>query len=94
MSDDILGEEALKGGGNASTAAASALSNLVDRIENLEHEKKQIAEDLKAVYEEAKEGGFDTKIIRKVIAIRKRDFDAVKSEMDTLDFYMRALGMI
>lgn len=71
---------------------AAELKNLVERIERLEEEKKAIAEDVKEVFAEAKATGFDTKILKKVIALRKVD-PAVREETRSLiDTYMAALG--
>jgi uncharacterized protein (UPF0335 family) len=74
--------------------AAGQLRAFVDRIERLEEEKKALAGDIKEVYAEAKGNGFDTKILRKVISIRKLE-DAERQEQESLlDLYMAALGMI
>ncbi len=73
--------------------AAGQLRSLVERIERLEEEKKALAGDIKEVYAEAKGHGFDTKIMRKVISIRKLE-DAERQEQESLlDLYMAALGM-
>lgn len=72
--------------------AEGQLKSLVQRIERLEEEKKALAGDIKEVYAEAKSQGFDTKILRKVIALRKRD-TAERAEEDALiDLYLGALG--
>lgn len=71
---------------------AAELKRLVERIERLEDEKAQIADDIKNVYAEGKATGFDVKILRKVIALRKVD-PAVREETRSLiDTYMHALG--
>jgi uncharacterized protein (UPF0335 family) len=67
---------------------------LVERIEKLEEEKAVIAEDIKEVYAEAKGNGFDPKIIKKVIALRKQDAQKLKEEQALLATYMDALGML
>ena len=70
------------------------LKALIERIEHLEAEKAAIAADVKEVYAEAKGTGFDPKIIKKVIAIRKRtDFD-VTEEQALIDIYLGSLGML
>lgn len=70
------------------------LRQYIERIERLEEEKKVIAEDMKEVFGEAKANGFDVKIMRKIISIRKLDA-ADREEQDALiDLYMQALGMI
>lgn len=67
---------------------------LVERIEKLEEEKAAIAEDIKEVYAEAKGNGFDPKIIKKVIALRKQDAAKIKEEQALIATYMDALGML
>ena len=79
---------------NESTFARERLRQLVDRIERLEEEKKTIAEDIKEVYAEAKALGFDTKVLRKVIAMRRKDPQEREEEEAMLALYMQALGML
>ena len=67
---------------------------LVERIEKLEEEKATIANDIKEVYLEAKSGGFDTKIIKKIITLRKQDATKRAEEQILLSVYMDALGML
>jgi uncharacterized protein (UPF0335 family) len=74
--------------------AHGQLKSLVERIERLEEEKKTIAADIKEVYGEAKANGFDTKILRKVVSIRKKDRQEHEEEEAMLDLYLQALGMI
>jgi uncharacterized protein (UPF0335 family) len=74
--------------------AQGQLKSLVERIERLEEEKKTIAGDIKEVYAEAKANGFDTKILRKLITIRKKDRNEREEEEAILDLYMSALGML
>jgi uncharacterized protein (UPF0335 family) len=70
------------------------LKALIERIEHLEAEKATIATDIKDVYAEAKGTGFDPKIIKKVIAIRKRSSHEVTEEQALIDTYMSAVGML
>jgi uncharacterized protein (UPF0335 family) len=70
------------------------LKSLVERVERLEEEKKAIAADIKEVYAEAKANGFDVKILRKVIAIRKKDAAQRAEEEALVETYMAALGML
>lgn len=70
------------------------LKALVERIERLEAEKAALAGDLKDVYAEAKGQGFDTKILRKVVALRKKDHAARQEEAALTDMYLEALGML
>jgi uncharacterized protein (UPF0335 family) len=69
------------------------LRAFVERIERLEEEKKALADDIKDVYAEAKGNGFDAKVIRKVVSIRKQDRDKRLEEETILDLYLAALGM-
>ena len=68
------------------------LKSIVERIERLEEEKKTIADDIKEVYAEAKGNGYDVKVLRKVIALRKRDLEERKEEEAILDLYLQAVG--
>ena len=79
---------------NKTTFAHGQLKSIVERIERLEEEKKTIAGDIKEVYAEAKANGFDTKILRKVISLRKKDAAERQEEESMLDVYLAALGMI
>ncbi len=67
---------------------------LVERIEKLEEEKAAIAQDIKDVFAEAKGNGFDTKILKQVIALRKKDASKRAEEQALLSVYMDALGML
>ena len=77
MSDPIQGDQ---------------LKTIVERIERLEEEKKTITDDIKEVYAEAKGNGYDVKVLRKVIAIRKRDLRERREEEAVLDLYLQAVG--
>ncbi|EHK78046.1 hypothetical protein SM0020_10220 [Sinorhizobium meliloti CCNWSX0020] len=79
---------------DAQGIARDPLRAFIERIERLEEEKKSIADDIKDVYGEAKSMGFDTKILRKVISIRKQDADERAEQEAILDTYLHALGMI
>jgi uncharacterized protein (UPF0335 family) len=70
------------------------ISSIVQRIERLEDEKSQIAEDIKEVYKEAKGNGFDPKIIKKVVSLRKMDAAKRLEEQQLIATYMDALGML
>lgn len=72
--------------------AGDQLKSIVERIERLAEEKQTIAEDIKEVYAEAKGNGYDTKVLRKVIALRKRDLNERKEEEAILDLYLQAVG--
>ncbi len=70
------------------------LRALVERIERLEEEKRAISEDIKEVYGEAKGNGFDTKVMRQVVRIRKQDRNERMEQEAILDTYLHALGMV
>ena len=70
------------------------LQAVVERIEKLEDERAILAEDIKDVYLEAKGNGFDPKIIKKLVALRKKDPSKVAEEEALLDTYKAALGML
>ncbi len=74
--------------------AAGQLRSFVERIEKLEEEKKAIADDIKDVFGEAKGNGFDTKILRQVVRLRKQDTAERQEQEALLDLYMHALGMV
>ncbi len=74
--------------------AAAQLRAFVERIERLEEDKKAIADDIKEVYGEAKGTGFDTKVIRQVVRLRKQEQAEREEQEALLDLYMHALGMV
>ena len=71
---------------------ADRLRTFIERIERLEEDKKGIAEDIKEVYSEAKGEGFDQKVLRKVIALRKKDPQERAEEDELLELYLSAIG--
>lgn len=74
--------------------ATTQLRSVIERIERLEDEKNEAAEQIREVYAEAKANGFDTKTIRKVIALRKKSIDERQEEEALLDLYLSTLGML
>ncbi len=74
--------------------AGEQLRSIIERIENLEEEKKTISDDIREVYAEAKGNGFDAKILRQVVRIRKIDKAERMEQEAILDLYMHALGMV
>lgn len=74
--------------------AKDQLKSIIERIERLEEEKKAISDDIKDVFGEAKANGFDTKVLRQIVRLRKQDM-AEREEQETIrDLYMHALGML
>lgn len=78
---------------NKPAFAAHQLRSLVERIERLEEEKAALAADIREVYSEAKGQGFDSKIMRQVVRIRKLDTAERQEQEAVLDLYLSALGM-
>ena len=88
FSEDETGEA------TANTVAAVQLRAFIERVERLEEDKKAIAEDIKEVYGEMKATGFDTKAVRKIVAMRKKDAAERQEEEAIIDLYKNALGMV
>lgn len=94
--EELLGEEPGPGhnsGDSSYRVTASELRQFVERIERLDVEKKDIADQQKEVMAEAKSRGYDTKVLRKIVAERKRDQDDLSEEEAVAQMYREALGM-
>ena len=78
---------------DAYTVTADELRQFIERFEQLESEKKDVTEQQKELMAEAKGRGYDTKVMKKVIALRKRKPDDIAEEEAVLDMYKAALGM-
>jgi len=87
MSDDNDKNE------NSYRVTADELRQFIERWERIESEKQDIADQQKEVMAEAKSRGYDTKVMRKVIAVRKRDKDDLAEEAAVFEMYAEALGM-
>jgi len=74
--------------------AREQLRSVVERIEKLEEEKKAIADDIRDVYAEAKGNGFDIKVLRQVVRLRKQDLTERQEQESVRDLYLQALGML
>ena len=79
---------------STTTVAAGQLKSIIERVERLEEEKKEVADQIKEVYAEAKANGFDAKTIRKVVSLRKMRTEEREEEEALLDLYLSALGML
>ena len=77
----------------AGGVAADRLRSLVDRIERLEEERKALGGDIRDIYAEAKSAGFDVKVLRQLIRVRRQEPADVEEQETLLDVYRRALGM-
>ena len=73
--------------------AVDRLRSVIERIERLEEERKALAGDIKDIYAEAKSAGFDVKVIRQIISLRKKEPAEVEEQETLLDLYRQALGM-
>ncbi len=76
------------------STAQGQLKSVIERIERLEQEKAEVAEQIKEVFAEAKGNGFDVKTLRKVVRIRKQDRAKRQEEEALLDLYLSAIGEI
>ncbi len=73
--------------------AVERLRSIVDRIERLEEERKALSGDIRDIYAEAKSAGFDVKVLRQLIRVRRQEAAEVEEQETLLDVYRRALGM-
>jgi uncharacterized protein (UPF0335 family) len=73
--------------------AADRLRSIIERVERLEEERKALADDIKDIFAEAKSAGFEVKVVRQIIRIRKQEPADVEEQETLLDLYRRALGM-
>ena len=78
---------------SSDSVAQDQLRAFIERIERMEEEKKAIADDIKEIYAEAKGNGFDTKVLRQIVRIRKQDASERMEQEALLELYMAALGM-
>jgi uncharacterized protein (UPF0335 family) len=78
--------------GHNTPTAPDQLRSIIERIERLEEDKNEVAADIKEVYAEAKGNGFDTRTLRKLVALRKKDRDKAMEERAILELYANALG--
>ena len=78
---------------NPGGVAADQLRAFIERIERLEEEKKAISDDIKDVYAEAKGNGYDVKVMRQIVRLRKQDSNERQEMEALLDLYLHALGM-
>ena len=90
---DNLGKNDGKSDASVGGIAADRLRSLIERIERLEEERKALGSDIKDIYAEAKSAGFDVKVLRQIIRIRKQEPAEVEEQETLLDVYRRALGM-
>ncbi len=77
----------------SNTVAADQLKSFIERIERLEEEKAALAGDLREVYSEAKGNGYDTKVMRKIVSLRRKDHAERQEEQAIMELYLQSLGM-
>jgi uncharacterized protein (UPF0335 family) len=77
---------------NMTDTTNNQLQSVIERVERMEAEKAAVAEDIKQIYLEAKGNGFDTKIIRKVIAMRKKSAEEREAERAMIELYLGQLS--
>ena len=75
-------------------SAQAQLKQFVEQIERLEQDKKDVAQDIKDKYDELKSQGFDAKVVRQVVKLRKKSATERQEEESVLDVYLHALGMV
>lgn len=73
--------------------AADRLRSIIERVERLEEERKALAGDIKDIFTEAKSAGFEVKVIRQIIRLRRQEPAEIEEQETLLDIYRRALGM-
>ena len=78
---------------NVHDISGKRLKSFIERVERLEEEKKALAEDIRDVYGEAKASGFDSKIMRRIVSLRKTNLEKRREEQELLELYMSAIGM-
>ena len=86
MNEDLTGH-------NSGGIATDRLRSIIERVERLEEERKALAGDIKDIFSEAKSAGFDVKVIKEIIKLRKQEPAEVEERETLLDIYRRALGM-
>lgn len=82
-----------KAANSVQEVSGNRLKAFIERVERLEEERKAISEDVRDVYGEAKGTGFDPKIMRKIVALRRTNLERRREEQELLDLYMSAIGM-
>lgn len=86
---DMTGHNSAEAGG----IAVDRLRSIIERVERLEEERKALSGDIKDIFSEAKSAGFDVKVLKQIIRLRKQEPVDVEEQETLLDIYRRALGM-
>ena len=93
MALDATGKEPTDGKAEVGGIAADRLRSIIERIERLEEERKGLSNDIKDIYAEAKGAGFEVKVLRQLISIRRKEPNEIEEQETLLDLYKHALGM-
>lgn len=93
MSETVMDPRQPSIGDNYGGVAGEIIRNVVERVERLEEERKALASDIKDALAVAKSAGLDVKVVRQLIALRKKDPAEVEEQETLLDIYKRAVGM-
>ncbi|MFC0407939.1 DUF2312 domain-containing protein [Roseomonas elaeocarpi] len=88
-----MAEDQEDAGADVGGIAADRLRSIIERIERLEEERKALSDDIKDIFAEAKSAGFEVKVVRTILRIRKQEPAEVEEQETLLDLYRRALGM-
>ena len=91
--DDIDDNDGAEESAAPANVSGARLKSFLERIERIEEEKKALGEDIRDIYSEAKSTGFDPKIMRKIVSLRKTALEKRREERELLDLYMSAIGM-
>ena len=94
MSEPGIGHNSNDVTDTSQTVAGGQLKAFLERIERLEEEKQTIADDIKELYSEIKGTGFDTKVVRKIVRMRRMDQAQREEEQAITELYLAALGMV
>jgi uncharacterized protein (UPF0335 family) len=89
-----MSDEPMRSAITTEDVSTDQLRSFIERIERLEEEKKGVSDDIKDIYNTAKDQGFDAKILRRVIALRKKSSRERREEEELLEIYLKALGDI
>lgn len=81
-------------GHNSDAVAADQLKTILERIERLDEDRVAVVTDISEVYKEAKGNGFDSKALRKLVALRRKDPNTVKNDKAMLELYASAIGCL
>ena len=92
MDDALPTERAPRPAANTGGVAAERLRSFIERVERLEEEKAQLAHDVREVYAEAKGEGYDVKVLRRIVSLRKKDPAQRREEEELLELYLSAIG--